>query len=227
MRYFQEQSGGSQLDRPLDFCRLRAHYAGERSYIDAVHDVYDVLISRWRSYVWRSNPSPDISEETLPDPDTMVLYENIKKLFSLNDEAYRASLPYVGLVIPEWLIEAQASKLRDTIALAGKTIGTLEYSPAAGFMIYGYPLCKFDSDWMTCRVPGRLMTLSFAPGALTATIVPTPHFWWTSSSMMYAINKTLGLEESIEAFLVEDKAAEAMAEWIDKFVEDKSLVKQF
>lgn len=221
MGHFRDQSHGSQLERPWEFCRKRPHSKVKKSYRDVLYRLYDWVVSKWRSRLWPLPASPDLSAQMPEDPETLVLYKNIKKLLSSDNELNRLSLPYVGLITPEWLVEAQASKMRDAVALAGKTIGTLEYAPAAAFAAYGYPLCLFDSEWMPCPAPGRVMTLNFATDALTAALIPTPHFAWLQPTMRYGMNETLGLKKSTQMFAVEHEAADAMAEWIDGFVESR------
>ena len=221
MRNFRDQSGGSQLVRPWEFCRLNLPSEVNEGYMDIIYRRYHSMVTTMCSKIWSSPASPDSLAQETEDPETLVLYESIESLLSLNNESYRISLGHIGLVIPEWLIEAQASKVRDAVTLAGKTIGTLEYAPAAAFAAYGYQLCPFDSDWMPCPAPGRIMTLDFTRDSLAATLIPTPHLLWLEPTMRFKMNETLGLEKSVEKFSDEDEVAEAMAEWIDKFVESR------
>ena len=221
MRHFRDQSDGSQLVRPWEFCRLNSHSEVKEGFKDVIYRHYFSMVSTLCSKIWPSSASPDSSAQETEDHETLVLYESIKSLLSLNNESDRTSLPYIGLVIPEWLTEMQASKVRDAVTLAGKTIGTLEYAPAAAFAAYGYQLCPFDSEWMPCPAPGRIMTLDFARGSLTATLIPTPHLLWLQPTMRFRMNETLGLEKSAEKFSDENEATKAMAEWIDRFVESR------
>lgn len=118
-------------------------------------------------------------------------------------------------MILEWFIDWQACKLFDAVDLTRKSVQSFETYSEAAFTAFGYPLCQVDSEWMPCPAPGRIMTLNYAPDALTAAMTQTPFEGYTS--LKYDTNTTFGHNRLSQEFQGDEEAAsqaKAMAAWV-------------
>jgi len=118
-------------------------------------------------------------------------------------------------VILEWFIDWQACKLFDAVDLTRKSVQSFETYSEAAFTAFGYPLCQVDSEWMPCPALGRIMTLNYAPDALTAAMTQTPFEGYTS--LKYDTNTTFGHNRLSQEFQGDEEAAsqaKAMAAWV-------------
>lgn len=188
-----------------------------------LHGILDYIyrfFPAWTSLLKPDQTSTEPVAMVNNDTESMIFFENVKRLLLHDQNAYTSSSRSVGITLPRWVDQPQFCKIVDVLPILGKRIYSLDYAPAAAFTAYGFPLCPWDSEWLPCPAPGRVMTLEYTSDALTAALTPTPHLWWFQNTLIYSTNMTLGHDSSHEAFHGDKSAIhEDMTQWINDFID--------
>ena len=216
MQHFQDQSDGRQLIRPWHTC-LASSQEQEKSEYNRSFSSFAFAAFTWPLRLWRQQTFKQFLLTAPLDQDTRTFLETLQTLIYRSEDAYKISSPNIGVAVPEWLADTQAYGIIQAITQMGASISMLEHAPAAAFTAAGYDLCRVDSEWLLCAPPGRIMALEDTDTALTASLVPTPFFYWMRKKLVYDVNPEFGYAQiSVASGDVEHKT-QAVAAWIDSF----------
>ncbi len=216
MQRFEHDSNSSRTPDHLRTCRLpRVSSSAPKEiggWLDFLQPVWQWSTTSRRAAVV-DQPSP-VEFQPL-DANASVLYDALHDLQLAVENGYNTKPPrYTGVVIPEWFTNAQTCSLMQAVHRLGSDTVVVDYPTAAAFTTRGLDLRAVSSDWMPDPPSWQIMTLQYAPNALTAAIVETPSRWRSIKDATYLVNRTLG-RNHLSSFSDLEMAKEAIAAWIN------------
>lgn len=179
-------------------------------------------IRQWAMSRWLSSPSLPPSP---PLPSLITEAEVFYDVLCELRDAVQANgilMHYIGLSVPVWLTDTQASHIFSAAERAGISIMDLGHPPASVAASHSIDLCRVPTEYLPCQ-PERIMTLDLLKNALTVSVLHISPDYYLLQGRSYSVNHNLGATQ-LNAHGV---GWQELTAWINNFAQDKGVTNLF